>query len=195
MLKKRVYHFILAIMIVLFATTTAQAQVLNVTECFQEYDQWCWAGTSQCVLFYYGFNYEQCEIAEYTRLNATFHDFGDTDCCVDPTLGCNYWNYNYGYDGSIQMILIDMGGIDNYGISKALTISEVQTEISGGRPFVIRWKLPGGGHFIVGHGLVNTDLYYMDPWFGEGLKVADYSWVLKHSGYSWTHTNVITTNP
>lgn len=183
------------IFMILVLSTAVYTQVLDVPEVIQEYDQWCWAGTSCAILKYYGYNYLQCEIAEYTRLTATFHDFGDVDCCVDATLGCNYWNYNYGYDGSIQMILIDMGGIDNYGIATYLTLTEVQDEIGGGRPFVIRWRVPGGGHFIVGHGIVGSDLYYMDPWFGEGLKIADYDWVVKHGGYKWTHTNVLTTDP
>lgn len=172
----------------------ASAQILDVPLCEQEYDQWCWAGSSQCVLGYYGNDYEQCEIAEYTRLHSTFHDFGDVNCCVDATQGCNYWNYNYDPDdGSIKMILIDMGNpsIQNYGVSRRLTESEVAAEIGAGRPFVIR--ICCVGHFVVGRGYQNGNLYYMDPWFGEGYGFGPYGSTV--NGKDWTHTNIITTDP
>ncbi len=49
----------------------------------------------------------------------------------------------------------------------------------------------------MGHGVdvPNSMLYYMDPWFNEGLHLADYSWVVQNSEHSWTHTNKISTNP
>ncbi len=174
------------------------AQILNVPELTQEQDQWCWAGSSQCVLIYYGNNFLQCEIAEYTRLHSTFHNFGSVNCCVDPTQGCNYWNYNYDPDeGSIKMILIDMPltlgnpSIDNYGVARMLTAAEVATEIGAGRPFVIR--VCCAGHFIVGRGYENGNLYYMDPWFGEGYGFGPYG--SNVNGRTWTHTNIITLNP
>lgn len=174
------------------------AQLLDVPEVTQEQDQWCWAGSSQCVLIYYGNNLQQCEIAEYTRLHSTFHNFGSVNCCVDPTQGCNYWNYNYDPDeGSIKMILIDMPvtlgnpSIDNYGVARMLTAAEVATEIGAGRPFIMR--VCCAGHFIVGRGYQNGNLYYMDPWFGEGFGYGPYG--SNVNGRTWTHTNIITLNP
>jgi PKD repeat protein len=168
--------------------------ILPVTEIEQLMDEWCWVGVSKSVMDYYGSVYEQCEIAEYTRTHSTFHDFGPVDCCLDPNQGCNYWNYNYSPDeGSIKMILIDMGGIDNYGVNTTLSQSEVNAEISAGRPFIIRVCCVG--HFIVGRGWddSNDTLYYMDPWFGEGYGFQPYS--TNVNGRNWTHTNVITTDP
>ena len=62
--------------------------------------------------------------------------------------------------------------------------------------FIIRWEwTTGGGHFIIGHGLQDGTLYYMNPWVGEGLKFATYDWVKSNADHTWTHTNVLTTNP
>ena len=100
----------------------AQAVVLEVPERIQEYDQWCWAGVTASVLSYYGTDLDQCVIAEYARTRATWHDFGSTDCCVNALLGCNYWNYNYSYDGSMQDILTHWG-VSNIGYSSTMSLA------------------------------------------------------------------------
>ena len=171
------------------------AQVLDVPLCEQEQTNWCWAGTSQAVLIYYGNDIEQCDIAEYTRLTATWHDFGDVYCCVDPTQGCNYSNYNYGEDGSIQDILYDLASpsIESIGSSSRLGESDVADEIAGNRPFIIRVCCPGAGHFIVIRGYVSGTVYYMDPWFGEGYGFGAYG--SRVNGQRWTHTLKNTTSP
>ncbi len=172
------------------------AQVLNFSASIQEQDQWCWVGASKSILDYYGDTTLQCDIAEYTRSVAAWHSFGNTDCCNDATQGCNYWNYGYGYSGSIQDILIYFGGISNYGSSTYRTEQQIANDLSQGKPFVIRWGwYSGGGHFVVGYGKVNNTIYYMNPWFGEGLKFADYSWVKDDGIHQWTHTNIIATSP
>ncbi len=188
-------QFTVLLFAALFVSTAIQAQVLNVTEMEQEQTQWCWAGTSACILDYYCTTTPQCNIAEYTRTVATWHNFGTTNCCVNPSLGCNYWNYNWGYPGSIQDILIHFASIQNYGYGSYLSTSSITNEIQANRPFVIRWGwTSGGGHFLTGHGLIGTDMYYMDPWYGEGLHIADYSWVVSGVDHTWTHTNILTTS-
>jgi hypothetical protein len=172
--------------------SSSRAQILNVPEEIQEQNQWCWAGSSNCILRYYGFNYQQCELAEWVRTVCTWHNYGAVDCCIDPSQGCNYWNYNYGYTGSIQDILDHFGGIGNSGYGSYLTEVEVANELSQNKPFVIRWGwYSGGGHFIVGHGLSGGSFYYMDPWMGEGLKISTYAWVLDNSVHYWSHTNLM----
>jgi hypothetical protein len=168
-------------------------QVLDVPEVIQEQDQWCWAAVSSCVLNYYGAPISQCAIADFARTHATWHDFGSVSCCEDPKKKCNYWNYNYGYPGSIQTILKEWG-IENYGTGTSLTIATIKTELGAGRPFIIRWATQSGGHFIVGHGIADSTIYIMDPWFGEGYKIENYKWVLSHNGDTWAGTNVMTTN-
>ena len=170
----------------------AEAKVLDVPETFQEQNQWCWAGVSAAVLAYYDTPLAQCVIAEYTRTVAAWHDFGSVDCCVDPSQGCNYWNYNWGSAGSIQDILTHWG-VASYGTGRALTENECTTMIDDNRPWVVRWGWDGGGgHFVVGHGMDASTMHYMDPWFGEGFKTATYDWVVRGGTHTWTHTNVIT---
>lgn len=177
-------------------SSITNAQVLNVPLVVQEQNQWCWAGVSNCILDYYGLPYTQCEIAEYARTAVTWTSYGTTDCCVDPSQGCNYWNYNYGNAGSIQDILIHFGNIPNAGLNYAINQAEIVTESGANRPFVIRWGwFSGGGHFVVGHGITANDLSYMNPWPGEGLHIADYSWVENDGTHLWTHTNKLLTAP
>lgn len=191
---KKIYIIILLILFI--GNKASLAQILTVNKVIQEQNEWCWAGVSKCILDYYGNVTEQCEIAEYTRTVATWHNFGDTDCCINPSQGCNYWNYNWGYAGSILDILEYFGSIDNYGSSSAMSENKIELELINGRPFVIRWRwYSGGGHFVVGHGKDNHTLFYMDPWYGEGLKFANYNWVVDNGIHEWTHTNILTISP
>ncbi|MFA4852040.1 MAG: T9SS type A sorting domain-containing protein [Bacteroidales bacterium] len=187
---------IISIFFILLVTGYIKAQVLNVPQVIQEQSEWCWAGVTKCVLDYYGYPNQQCTIAEYARTVITWTNYGSVNCCVDPNQGCNYWNYNYGYTGSIQDILVHFGNIQNYGIGNTLTLNQINTEIAGGRPFIVRWQwTSGGGHFVVGHGVGGSNVYYMNPWFGEGLHISTYSWLVNDGNHTWTHTNVLTTSP
>jgi hypothetical protein len=192
--------FILSVMQA-FLFCLGQAQVIIVKNTEQLYNQWCWAGVSKAILDYYGFEKQQCDIAEWVRTTATFHNFGSVNCCLDATKGCNYWNYNYGYLGSIQEILIHFGNLQNVGIARALTLTEISTEIQNNRLFVIRWGWSsGGGHFVVGHGISGNNIYFMNPWYGEGLHIGTYDFMMSGidntstATHTWTHTNKITSN-
>ena len=166
------------------------AQVLNVKKVTQEYDQWCWAGVSSCILDFYGHPVSQCSIAEYSRTVITWGSYGSTNCCVNANAGCNYWNYNYGNAGSIQDILLHFSNISNTGLGRTLSLTEIQTQINQYRPFVVRWGwTTGGGHFVVGYGISGNNIYYMNPWPGEGLKIATYTWLTNDGSHTWTHTN------
>jgi len=171
-------------------------EVHTFPEVIQEQNEWCWTGVTAAIFDYFKNSVTQCEIAEYTRTVATWHDFGSEDCCINPNLGCNYWNYNYGSYGSIEDILESMQNkisIQNYGLSRKLTMIEVETDLSNNKPFVIRWVWDGGGgHFLVGYGIDENYLHYMNPWFGEGNKIGTYDWVSLGGGHTWTHTNRIT---
>lgn len=173
----------------------AGAQVLGVPKVVQEQDQWCWAAVSSAILGYYKRPLSQCAIAEYTRTKATWHDFGQVDCCQSPSGACNSWNYNWGYPGSIQDIL-QTNGIENAGVAGVLTHAQIRSEMAAGRPFVIRWVwTSGGGHFLVGTGLSDSLVHYMNPWPGEGAKISEYSWMVSSSEHSWEGTNVLRTPP
>ena len=174
----------------LFSVNMNSQSVLSLSTTIQEQNQWCWSACSNCILRHYGVNTTQCQLAEYTRTVATWHNFGTVDCCITATAGCNYWNYNWGYAGSIQDLLSQFGSISVSNISNTISISVIQTEINNSRPFVIRWGwTSGGGHFIVGEGYdASNNIYYMNPWPGEGSKMATYSWVVNDGVHSWTHT-------
>lgn len=187
---KNIYYILLISLI--FIPTNAQ--ILDVPEVIQEENQWCWAGVSKAVLDYYTADVSQCEIAEYVREVSTWHNFGDVNCCENPNVGCNYWNYNWGTAGSIQDILIHFKEINNYGVSWALSEEDLQTEITATRPFIARWGwTSGGGHFVVGYGVSDEYIYYMNPWFGEGHHMSTYDWLVDDGNHTWTHTNIITT--
>lgn len=174
---------VLAIAILLLhAGTPAFARVLNVPERFQEQNQWCWAGTTQAIFQYYGTVLTQTQIAAY------------------GTNGYNTWNYLYGSDSEfpyyrkgINMIFNNWGLTCLYG-AYTMTRMQVQNQIDSGRPFVIRWGWDlGGGHFVDGRGIEGDYVYYMDPWPGEGHKIALYSWVVDDGNHEWTHSLELTT--
>lgn len=174
-------NFILTVGFVFVFFNTLSSQVLSTPEVIQEQNQWCWSGVSKSILDYYGYHPSQCEIAEYARSVITWSNFGSVNCCINPNLGCNYWNYNWGYPGSIQDILVHFGNIQNSGTG-VISLAQIATQINAGRPIVVRWGWnSGGGHFVVGHGINGNNVYYMNPWFGEGLHISTYDW-LKSDG-------------
>lgn len=192
---------IITLLIQVSFLNSLNAQILAVENNEQIYDQWCWAGCSKTILDYYGYTTQQCEIAEFVRTNATFHNFGSVNCCVNGSGGCNYWNYGYGFAGSIEDILIAFGNIQNSGVASSLTLAQITTELQNNRLFVIRWGWSnGGGHFVVGHGISGSNIYFMNPWYGEGLHIATYNSVksgvdtTSSATHTWTHTNVITSD-
>ena len=186
------------IAIALFVSVGVNAQIiLPLPTVIQSQNQWCWSACSNCILTHYGVNTTQCQIAEYNRTVSTWHNFGTADCCVTPGGLCNYWNYMWGYAGSIEDILSNFGSLTVANVSNTISISAINTEITAGRPFTIRWGwTSGGGHFIVGKGFdASNNIYYMNPWPGEGAKMSTYPWLVNDGVHSWTHTQKLTTNP
>ena len=176
---------IIIITLFIFSQLPLKGQVLNVPQVIQEENQWCWAAASKCILDYKGFNFSQCQIAEYTRTVAQWHSYGNVNCCTSPGGACNYGDYTGGYAGSVQDILEHFGGLTNY-TTGALSIPDINKSISQNLPFVM-YLSAGGGHIIVGHGIADSSLYIMNPWPGEGFGIANYSSSLSN----WIGTNVI----
>lgn len=162
-------------LIFICAFNSAYAAVLDVPKKFQEKDQWCWAGVSQAILNYYNFKISQTAIAQY------------------GTEGANIWNWLYGSSSDpnrrgINLILDNWGVANSYGYY-ILSKTRIQNEINSGQPFVIRWGWDtGGGHFVVGRGIENNDIYIMDPWPGNGYSINNYDWIVSGGGHTWTHT-------
>ena len=176
-----------------FMYSPVLAKVLAVPEVNQEESHWCWAATSKIVLDYYGKNISQCTIAEYARKNATWHDFGSTNCCTDASEGCNYGNYNYGKAGSIVDILQNWG-VSSYGYPAALTLEEATKLIEANRPFIIYMVRPiGENHFVVGVGIEDGMVTFIDPWYTEGYKTRSYEELVSSGFETWTETVILTT--
>jgi hypothetical protein len=162
-----------------------EAVILNFPEKFQEYDQWCWDGTSQAVLEYYGTAFTQSVIAAY------------------GTHGYNTWNWTYGYDNEapyyrrgVDYILGRFAGIAASGFASSLDQATAGGGLRARRPFVFCWSWDGGGgHILAGFGLEGNYLYYMDPWPGNGYTVSLYSWVQAGSDHTWTHSLWLNSSP
>ncbi|GAB4342929.1 MAG: hypothetical protein Kow0089_18370 [Desulfobulbaceae bacterium] len=172
MLMKRI--FLLALAVLLLWSSGSLAKILSVPQRYQEKDQWCWAGVSQAVLEYYGTSKTQTQIAQY------------------GTNGLNIWNWLWGSStnptrNGIDLILMHFAGLPTGKYSSYLSKTTVQYYIDGRKPFVIRWGWDsGGGHFVVGKGISGDYVYLMDPW--NGPTVSTYSWVVRGSSHTWTHT-------
>jgi len=190
--SKVVFLIVIPVFWSLVLPTSAPAQILGVTEIFQEQTQWCWAGCSEALIEYYGLPINQCTIANWTREQ---DNWGIADCCQPADASgsiCNQPNYMYGSAGSLQNILINWGvANDSYG--RALTEEEIQTGLGLDLAFVIRWGwIGGGGHFLVGRGIDGSTIYYMDPWPGNGYNSATYGWVVSSDDHEWTHSLQVT---
>jgi len=187
-MKKGFSNFIVLLLFAACIIKPLRAQVLNVSEVIQEQDQWCWSATSKCILDYYaGYSTKsQCAIADFTRTNATWHNYGSVNCCTDPSKGCNYANYTWGYKGSMEEILNVFGNIKSNNLNRTLSIAEIATEIKNGRPFYFFWEwYSGGAHALVGHGISDKDIYFMNPGKGYGYEIADYDWIEKDNSHFW----------
>lgn len=188
--RKHILTFTLLVVVLLSGVVALHAggYYLNVSERIQEHSNWCWAGSSQCILYFKGTYPSQCSIANYA--------WSRSDCCGNSNFywshSCNQANGLYGSSGSIEGIL-ENWGVYAYGGYYYLYWSTCQSNINSNRPFVMRFGWSGGGgHFLVCYGYWTDSgtnyLGYMDPWPGEGYTWSTYNWTVSSSGHSWTHT-------
>jgi uncharacterized protein (TIGR03382 family) len=187
----------LALAVSLFPGASAAAKTLTLTSVTQEQNQWCWAGTTRSALLYLGVDKKQCELAEWTRTNNTAYDlnFGYQNCCTNPSGACNSWNYFWDSGGSIEELVAHFAGATavRYDLpGGTLTQAQITATIDAGKLFFIRWaRSDGSGHFLVGHGYDGTLVHYLDPWPGEGLKVAERAWMVSGDTHSWSSSLVV----
>jgi len=143
----------------------------------QEQTNWCWAGASQSVLQYYGFQISQRDIAAY------------------GTNGANVANYLFGsadQKKGVDDILLRFGGIRTKAFRTPLGMDRVITELNAGRPFVFRWGWDkGGGHILTGKGFSGDRMEILDPMWGTSM--ARFTWVQRGGGHTWTSS--MTTAP
>ena len=154
---------------------SCQAAVLNVPQYNQEKDQWCWNASSQMVLAFKGYSYTQTAIAQWAvgGQNIPNYLYGSTDSSMH---GCDE-------------ILSHFGNISSTGSAAAMSLSNLDNEMAGSRPVLIRWGWDsGGGHILVARGTSGDSVYLNDPWPDNGQSVNSYSWVCRGSSHTWTHT-------
>ncbi|MCP4675615.1 MAG: hypothetical protein GY854_08955 [Deltaproteobacteria bacterium] len=164
---------------------------LPVQRSEQEQNNWCWAGSTRAIINRHGTWVEQCAIVNWL--------FGRTDCCTKPSSSaCNQGASSSGAD---EHAVLEHWGIDSTRRNRSLTKSEIDTEISAGRPFYFRWEWDGGnsGHGLVGVGETgNGDgVYYIDPWLGSsgGFHWGLRSWMVDGDNHEWDHSIETNNNP
>lgn len=186
-MKKIFFSFLLSCLAIL----PFRAQVLNVPTVEQEQDMWCWAGVCKSALDYYGFVNPQCVIAEYAR-QVSSRNFGNTPCCDNPTGPCNQGNSIYNESGSMADILNHFANITTiYKGQFSRTEQDVIDAIANNAVVPCGWTWSAGvgaGHAVLIHGYVNGNVYYMDPWFGEGKKIQTYAQFSSGNDGSGHHT-------
>jgi len=168
--------------------TPGESNSINVPRKTQEHSNWCWDGSSQAVLYYFGQTPSQCQIANFA--------WNRSDCCSSNQFNwnhvCNSGNYLFGRRGSCDDVLANWG-IGSTGVNGALSWTSVKSEIDNGMPYIMGWYWTGGGgHALVGYGYSvksNTQyMSYMDPWPGEGFTTSTYSYVVNASDHQWGQT-------
>lgn len=158
------------ILLMFVNTAIAQSYQVPISVVTQEQNQWCWDANSKCILKYYGFNVSQCSIAEYCRsVNPSY--FGNSNCCNNPSGKCNSPNYLDGASG-VKGVLKHFGNLESNPMERVISVSEINDEMNGKRPYIIlvTWS-SGGGHVMVAcnYNASATSLTFMDPWQGNGF--------------------------
>jgi len=141
--------------------------------------EWCWAATSTSVsLFYDPVN------SPWTQCTVVNAEQSQTTCCQNgASAACNVSWY-------LDKALTRTKNL-NYYVSNSLSISDLDLELSNGRPMGARigWA-GGGGHFNVLAGASTTDsrVHVHDPIYGD-LDYDYNSYCTKYQGSgTWTHS-------
>lgn len=95
--------------------TPGTGKTLTVTKVTQEHSNWCWDGSSLCVLLFKGKSTTQCAIANFA--------WNRSDCCGSNVFYwnhvCNQGNYLFGHQGDIQDVLTNWG-VSSSGVNGSL---------------------------------------------------------------------------
>ena len=172
--------FVLILLAAIHWPGSSHAGVLNVTQNYQEQDQWCWAATSKSVLGYFGVDLTQAQIAQYGSGGQNIP---------------NYVAFSDATENGVNAILNHFAGIASTGYAGALAQDVLAKTIDMyGAPIVILWNWDGGGgHILVVHGLVNGTAYLMDPWNGPTINT--YNWVMRGGMHTWAVSLELNSSP
>ncbi len=198
-------HIPLVFILSLFLVSDGLAQIIDgIKEVTPQHSDWLYIPIPWVIIDLYGGDINgnplaQCDIAQF--INNHLPGIDSVHCCdtLNPDWSCySQWNPYNPYDPSpfitfpIDSILRDTAGIESVDLSRVLSIEECKAEFGAGRPIIIRIDSPG--HYVLGYGIKNNNLYFLDPWYGHGLCVQPHGNVL-HGNRRWTHTRILTTDP
>ena len=151
--------------------------ILNCPQCYQQSNKWCWAGTSQSVLSYYGAFITQSNIAQFGTGGVNTMNF---------TWGYG-WNEEGYYCRGVDLILSNFASVLSSHPGYAISVDTLCNEVvTNRRPVVMHWTWDGGGgHILAIHGIMvsnsfklssgYTNVWVMDPLYGP--TVGSYDWV------------------
>lgn len=176
---KKYKIFVFSLLVFLLTFYGSCPKILDIgsvplPEVEQETDYWCWAGSMQAIFSVFSKNVSQCVQANWL--------FGHNDCC-NSTVPSHCIR---GATGSQQLNVLKHWGLDGILVSTTITWAQLKAEIDAGRPINMGWSwCSGGGHSLdiygfseIENGTITRNVWYMDPWHGEGYNVAEYSWVV-----------------
>lgn len=169
----------IAIICLVLLPCIASAQSLKIPSRAQEKINWSWAATSQMVLDAYGVYKTQAEIAEFATPGGLNSISG---------YGTSLYTDKPGSQ-SVKSVLNYYKGISSVSYARPLTLSEVQSNLSAGRP-IIATRVSG---MVVIYGISGNYIYYMEPWPGFGPMVEHINTFTEGNGYPWTASLVLTT--
>ena len=171
---------LMTMVLVLTLAGWVAAQDVNVPQRYQLAKQPSWVACTQALCFYYGVWLTQPQI-NHQLVPATSSTDGDGRKAVDPWMG-------------LDKLMHYFAGVDSVSHHRAFTTEELSTQLSAGRPVVIRWDWDtGGGQLLIVHGLSQGMVTVMDPWMGTSL--TRYDWLVRGGNHTWTHTLELTTDP
>ena len=139
----------------------------------QEQSNWCWvASAKSLVRLHKGTNPAQCTLYKNAK--------GGTSC---PN--------NVGTLGDVYKIFLAAGLIyaGDYA-GGARSWAQVQGDLNGNRPIVVRWGwTAGGGHMVVirSYNTSGSNVGYMNP-LNSAYQSNTYSWMVSGGGHTWTHS-------
>ncbi len=181
------FQIIIAISI-LFSTVciTRAGNSLTIPAVEQFKSNLCWDAACYMVLVYY----------------YPFKTFWQTDIMTYGTQGENRGNtFTYAPTGdhACNEVLINFGPVSSQVVGGNLTFTQLKTEIDGGRPIMVGWKIPGDaniiGHAVLIKGYTSSNVVYNDPADGGEHSDLTYADFVDNNVHTWDESLVMTSLP
>ena len=129
-----------------------QGRVLSVPFAAQQTQVWCWAAVSEMILRYYNRPIAQCQILS---------NWYQGDCCTFPQFCLTTASIT-----QIQQTLAGHGLGSAY-LGRALTFSEISSEIDLSQPIIVAYNGSFTGHVVIIYGYDPDGFVYIhDPYYG-----------------------------